>query len=108
MLKFRTRNLYLPVARLYYNNKTENVFDQTQCPLCNELCADEFHYILKCANFKNERKKYFGNIINGTNINVLTFQRLMDLSNGGIDKCKKITIYSHHTFFFEKLTCMLN
>jgi hypothetical protein len=51
---FRCRNHKLPISQNRYNDNIPNV-----CTLCNaNEVGDEFHYIFKCTNFIDERKKY--------------------------------------------------
>ena len=56
MIKFRCRNNKMPVV-LHSQNAIEN----TVCTLCNiNDTADEFHVILKCSFFQEERLKLLG------------------------------------------------
>ena len=59
MLKVRTRNIKLPVCR-WHNGQSTN----TDCPLCGNNVADEFHFIMKCPYFQTDRLK----IINSTSL----------------------------------------
>ncbi len=54
LTKFRCRNHKLPISQCIYNDTISNI-----CTLCNtnEL-GDEFHYLFKCTNFTDERKKF--------------------------------------------------
>jgi hypothetical protein len=53
--KFRAVNHRLPIeCGKWKNLEREN----RMCNLCNSDIGDEFHYILKCSFFENERKIY--------------------------------------------------
>ena len=69
ILKFRTRNICLPVCK--FNDTTDRV---DVCTLCNDGIGDEFHYVLVCKKLKYERKQFLpGNLVP----NVLTFERIL-------------------------------
>ena len=51
--------------------------NERKCQLCtlNEV-GDEFHYLLNCPHFVNERSRYLP-FINRNTINILTFRNVM-------------------------------
>ena len=51
--------------------------NERKCQLCtlNEV-GDEFHYLLHCPHFVNERTRYLP-FINRNTINILTFRNVM-------------------------------
>ncbi len=54
LTQFRCRNHKLSISQSRYNDNTSNI-----CTLCNaNEVGDEFHYIFKCTNFIDERKKH--------------------------------------------------
>ena len=56
--KFRCRNHKFPVTG---NRFTEVDQNELKCDLCNRNdLGDEFHYLLECPHFQNERKEYLG------------------------------------------------
>ena len=72
LCKFRCGNHNLPVAKCRYSS------DQPLeiCPLCNlHVQGDEFHYVLVCPFFINERKKYVKRYYY-RRPNVITFNQL--------------------------------
>ena len=75
---FRTTNNRLPVER----GRWENV-DRSQ-RFCNlrtgNMLDDEFHYLLECKYFIEERKKYLP-IFYLRHVNTLKFQKLMSTKN---------------------------
>ena len=69
MLKFRTRNSFIPV-NVYQNN-----VDPTKaCTLCNLPNADEYHYIMVCQYFKGDRCKLLNLPSRSNSSNVLSFE----------------------------------
>ena len=53
MLKFRCRNCKIPAVL-----HNQNAFENPVCTFCNNNdTTDEFHVILKCSFFQDERKK---------------------------------------------------
>ena len=56
LIRFRLSNHNLPIE----TGKWKNVTIQNRiCPLCNNFdIGNEFHYILKCIFFKNERNRF--------------------------------------------------
>ena len=56
LCKFRCRSHKLPVCKDRFNNLP---FTELVCPLCNVRdIGDEFHYLLKCPYFNEERSRY--------------------------------------------------
>ena len=61
ILKFRTSNHKFPIEVLRYSGVPEN---ERKCPYCLNLnnlsvkLGDEYHFLLECPKFENERKKY--------------------------------------------------
>ena len=56
LCKFRCSNSNIPIVAGRYNNID---FDNWLCNLCNrEEIGDEFHYIMICPFFNEERKKH--------------------------------------------------
>ena len=55
LTRFRTRNHRLPVevGRWIKNSKTIS-----RCERCNSEIGDEYHYVMECSYFEDERKKY--------------------------------------------------
>ena len=81
LLKFRTSNHKRPVKRGRWEKKEHN---ECVCTICNRnMIGDEFHYVLECEAFKEERhalvKHYFYK-----HPNVLKYSELMNNSNDTI------------------------
>jgi hypothetical protein len=81
LLKFRLRNTVLPGVRF----RGQQQRDTDECPLCNELECDEFHFIYVCKYFSSDRKfipdKY-------RIANVLNFKKLMNDKQFLMHLCK--------------------
>ena len=78
LLKFRTSNHKLPVERGRWENKPYN---ERVCTICHRnTLGDEFHYILECDAFKEDRKilikQYFYK-----HPNILKYKELMSSTN---------------------------
>jgi hypothetical protein len=72
MLKYRTRNMFLPVASFNTPNTDK------MCFYCDEIHADEYHYLTECNYFNNDRK----NIINKRYVtNIVQFKNIMQCKN---------------------------
>ena len=84
MLAFRTRNHRLPV-------ETGRWFgiplQERKCQYCNNDIGDEFHYILNCNSFLEERKTYIKRYY-FTRPNIIKYNELMNTTN--IDMLKKL------------------
>ena len=74
LVKFRTSNHHLPIETGRWNGIDINDRKCTKCP-ANEI-GDEFHYLLECPYFKEDRvkliKKYYY-----THPNVMKYKELM-------------------------------
>ena len=73
ILKYRTANHRLPVetGRFY-----EIDYEDRKCPECNRDIGDEFHYLLICPFFNQQRRK----LLNKTYIrhpNMITYKQLI-------------------------------
>ncbi len=55
LLKFRTANHKLPVETGRYTNTP---YEERKCIFCPHQIGDEFHYIMECQHFVQERRKY--------------------------------------------------
>ena len=90
LIKYRTRNHKLPVetGSWYGIPLCERI-----CELCKADVGDEFHYLLKCPEFSNERKQFL-RPSSYTNANILTFEKLMDTTDKAqlVKLCKFIKI----------------
>ena len=76
--RFRTTHNRIPVEW----GRSENV-DRSQsfCNLCTRnMLGDEFHYLLECEYFIEERKKYLPKFY-FPHVNTLKFQKLMSTEN---------------------------
>ena len=78
LIKFRTLNHRLPIQTGRWRNTPRNERLCTKCDL-NDL-GDEFHYILKCPFFCNQRAKYVP-LKYWKYPNVLNFQALFGTPN---------------------------
>ena len=76
--RFRTKNNRLPVEW----GRWENVdCSQRFCNLCTgNMLGNEFHYLLECKYFTEERKKYLPKFYL-QHVNTLKFQKLMSAEN---------------------------
>ncbi len=77
MLKFRTRNVMIPLVRYRF----ENLVLDHKCYFCNNESADEFHYIMECQHFNNERFKLKPKVFFTKHVNILKFKELMCSDN---------------------------
>ena len=74
LVNFRLCNNHLPIEKGRWLGLDRNA---RKCNLCNlNEIGDEFHYLLCCPYFANERKKYLPSV-KRHNINVITFQNIM-------------------------------
>ena len=56
LIKYRTANHFLPVETLRWEGVDIN---ERKCTLCDKLdTADEFHYLLSCNYFDQQRKQF--------------------------------------------------
>ena len=73
LLKFRTRNICLPVCKF-----TDTLHRVDTCTLCNGGIGDEFHDILVCKKLQSEHKQFLpSNLVP----NVLTFERILSCND---------------------------
>ena len=88
--KFRTINHKLPIE----TGRWQNIERQNRkCTLCNTDIGDEYHYILNCPSFINERKNYIKKRFY-ERPNTIFFKEIMSSENGQslINLCKFIKI----------------
>ncbi|KAL4233948.1 hypothetical protein ACF0H5_005603 [Mactra antiquata] len=84
-INFRLCNNYLPVEKGRWIGLDRN---DRKCFLCNlNDIGDEFHYILQCKFFKNERHKFLP-FVNFRKSNILIFKRIMNEEN--VDRLTQI------------------
>ena len=75
---FRTRNHRLPIETGRWRSIPRN---DRKCQMCNlKDLGDEFHYVLKCPNFNEDRKKYIKKYY-FKNPNVIKFCELLNVDN---------------------------
>lgn len=79
---FRTRNHRLPIE---IGRWTSIATNERLCWLCNAEIGDEFHYIMKCTFFNEQRNKYIKPYYT-RNINVIKFGELMNHKNKTVVK----------------------
>ena len=72
LLKYRTANHKLPVETGRYNNTP---YEDRKCNFCNDI-GDEYHYIMQCEHFIQDRKKYV-NKYYYTHPNMFKYKELM-------------------------------
>ena len=58
--RFRCRSNNMPMTKFLRENRgiAVNDLELPHCSLCNSGIADEFHYLLVCPRFVNERRVY--------------------------------------------------
>ena len=71
---FRTRNHRLPVEVGRWSSIPAN---ERLCPLCSADIGDEYHYVMQCEFFKEQRKRYIKPYYT-RNINTIKFNELMN------------------------------
>jgi hypothetical protein len=86
MFAFRTRNHRLPVETGRWRGVS--VHDR-KCSKCNDI-GDEFHYLLICQDYANERSKYIPRYYY-TRPNMLKFKELLNSEN--INILKKLAVF---------------
>ena len=74
---FRTRNHRLPIEVRRWSSIP---IEERKCTLCNDGVGDEFHYILECKHFNEQRRKHI-NAYYIHNPNTLKFHSLMNDSS---------------------------
>ena len=90
LISFFTRNHRLPIETGRWQNIPTN---ERLCPTCRDI-GDEYHYLLKCPIFNEDRRKYIhSSVYTRPNmiklINLLSSENLNTLKNLGIF-CDKI------------------
>ena len=89
--RFICRNHQLPIAKIRFQDHAVDPSSHdraARCHLCNlGDVGDEFHYLLKCTHFENERSTYLGQKC-FRNANVYTVQRALKPSTRS--KAKKL------------------
>ena len=88
LLKFRTSNHRLPVETGRY---TDIAYEDRKCPFCHNSLGDEFHYLLECDKFKNERRKFL-KPDQFNKPNMLKFISLMQSKN--LDELQKLASFA--------------
>ena len=94
LAKFRTSNIRIPVNTLRYGFVPR---EERKCELCEDHdIGDEFHYLLQCKYFSQERKQYLKKYY-FTGPNVLKFAEVLSSKNIGTlrNLAKFIRIISH-------------
>ena len=81
--KFRCRNIKIPVVLLGYVN-SNIAYENRLCPICtmNEI-GDEYHYILKCPAFQDQRSRYLSEFYL-RNPNMDKFSQLFQSNNNTV------------------------
>lgn len=88
LAKLRTGNHRFPCERGRWQGIE---LSDRKCTLCNlKEVGDEFHYVLVCPFFKEEREKYIKKYF-FLNPNVLKFKELMNCQN--VDKLKQLALF---------------
>ena len=87
MIEFRTRNHRLPVE---VGRWVGTPLQERKCQYCNNDIGDEFHYVLKCDLFIDDRKQYIKQYYY-RNPNVIKYNELMNTTN--VVKLKKLAIF---------------
>ena len=78
MFKFRTANHKLPIETGRWNNVE---LSERKCQLCERNhIGDEFHYLLECTFFRNERRRYIDQQFYRSP-NVLKFKQLLQTTD---------------------------
>ena len=77
LIAFRARNHRLPIETGRWNGTPVH---EKVCHFCHNDIGDEFHYILSCGHFKNERLNHI-KVCYRQYPNVLKFKQLMNFSN---------------------------
>lgn len=77
LLKYRTRNHHLPVELGRWRSVPYN---ERRCAFCNHDIGDEYHMLLTCSRFENERHKYIKRYYY-LHPNIIKFEQLMNCTN---------------------------
>ena len=73
LIQFRTGNHKFPIEVGRY---TQTPIADRTCPHCTNTIGDEYHYLLECAHFTNDRKKYIDTTYRNRP-NMLKYKHLM-------------------------------
>ena len=77
LMRFRTANNKLPVETGRHNNIP---YEERKCPFCQNEIGDEFHFLLQCHHFTQDRRKYI-NKYYFKNPNMYKYKELMTSEN---------------------------
>ena len=88
LIRFRTTNHKLPIETGRWLNIDRN---DRICTFCNSnKLGDEFHYLLECSTFQDDRRKNLGNYFM-YRCNILKFRQL--LQNNNLHKLRKLCTF---------------
>jgi hypothetical protein len=90
LISFLTRNHHLPIETGRWRNIPSN---ERKCPICNDI-GDEYHYMLICPIFKDDRKKY---------INANIFRRPSMLKFIELIKSENYVVLKNLSIFCSKI-----
>ena len=75
-IKYRTANHFLPVETLRWEGVDIN---ERKCTLCDKLnTADEFHYLLSCKYFDQQREQFIKPYLYHKRPNILQYKELFN------------------------------
>ena len=77
LFRFRTRNNYLPVELGRWRGVP---YGERRCSFCDRDIGDEYHMLLTCPRFENERRKYIKRYYY-SRPNTIKFEQLMNCTN---------------------------
>ena len=92
MLKYRIRNHRLPVELGRWRSVPYN---ERLCSFCERDVGDEYHMLLVCPRFENERLRYL-NRYYYSHPNILKFEQLMNSTSKKI--LSNICYFTKHLF----------
>ena len=96
LIKFRTTNHHFPVEKGRWNGTPRN---ERLCHFCNSnKIGDEFHYLMECDSFKEQRKIFSHENNFFIRPNTLKFNNLMSSTNYSLQK--KLSIFISKVFNF--------
>ena len=99
--KFRCRNYRLPIEA---GVRSQVLRDMRVCQFCKTDIGDEFHYLLWCVHFKEERRKYIEAKFY-IRPSTIYLQKLFKQAKGG--KLKQLAIFAKIlNCKFEKWPCI--
>ena len=87
MFKFRTCNHRLPVETGRFRNIPHH---ERLCTLCSNDVGDEYHYLMECSFFRNERKKFLDRA-HCIRPNVATYMNILNCTQ--IALLRKLSIF---------------